>query len=124
MHSERTANMLCSSYWECEELGLDTCASSSRGWCNLGMSIGVGGGMGFLGIVVFGFGLNAYNSARRFDDKINAGCSVFLAIIWCLLWSSGVVIWGGEEGAITVGIIWGVGLLAAVAMVTCNTRRN
>lgn len=107
-----------SSYWECEELGLNSCSSSTRSWCNLGVSVGVGGGFGLLGIAAFGWGLCTCTDKRGYaSDRTDGALAVFLGLVWCLGWSSGVVIWGGVRGATIVGIMWGAGVLAGIA--TC-----
>ena len=78
----------------------------------------MGGVFGFFGIVAIGVGLLAC-----FHDKgssVGEGiCMVCLGALWCFGWSSGVVIWGGVDGAAIVGAIWGVSLLVAIAMSCC-----
>lgn len=80
--------------------------------------------MGLLGIVTFGCGLHVYNSKGRYHEPYLAEFLMFIAIAWCLGWSSGVVIWGGEKGATIVGIVWGAALLMVVAIVVRNIRRD
>lgn len=90
----------------------------------MGVSVGVGGGFGFLGIVAFGVGLSVYNDKSSYTDHVFGVFVMFLGVVWCLGWSAGVIIWGGVEGATIVGIIWGTGLLGAIAMSMYGTRRH
>ncbi|CAM9772153.1 unnamed protein product [Scytosiphon promiscuus] len=112
------------SYWECEEIGLATCGSVRGSWCNLGVSVGVGGVFGSLGILGVWAGLLA--SAKRDRCQLSSWVLVccIMGVAWCMLWSSGVVIWGGVDGATIVGILWGTGLLVAVASAYFQGRRK
>lgn len=40
---------------------------------------------------------------------------IIFGVLWCLSWAVGVVIWGGQDGATYVGIMWGVPLLMTAA---------
>ncbi|CAN0472675.1 unnamed protein product, partial [Ectocarpus sp. 8 AP-2014] len=110
------------SFWECEEeLGLSTCSSAGASWCDLGVSIGVGGGIGLLGVLAICSGIvlvGRMNSEGQSDTAAGL-MSIALGTVWCLSWSSGVVIWGGEVGATYVGIMWGVPIVLA-AVVTAS----
>lgn len=82
------------------------------------MSIGVGGGVGLLGVLMICFGIGLVgrkNSEGQWDTA--AGLKgIALGTVWCLSWSSGVVIWGGEVGATYVGIMWGVPIVLAAVV--------
>lgn len=110
---------LVCSYWECEELGLNRCTSSKQSWCNLGVSVGVGGGFGFIGAAFLCVCLCSLAPRLKvdYDTKIRLCLGGIWAIIWCCSWASGVVIWGGVDGAKYVGIMWGVPICAALIFV-------
>ncbi len=42
---------------------------------------------------------------------------VNLGLMWCVGWAVGVVIWGGEDGATYVGIMWGLPILVTLLYV-------
>ena len=88
----------------------------------MGVSVGVGGGFGFFGVIAFGLGLGGCMSGKKLRRGLDLnlssselGCCMFFGIAWCLGWSAGVVIWGGVDGAMIVGIVWGVSLLVSCA---------
>lgn len=93
------------SYWECEERGMNKCSRGGKSWCNLGVSVGVGGTFGFLGIVYAGFVTFAEYSSPLY--------TLPCTLLWCSLWAIGVVIWGGQDGAIYAGTWWALALLVA-----------
>ena len=114
------------SYWECEELGLNTCASYRReSWCNLGVSVGVGGGIGFLGVVMVCYCICAIASPCYSDNQC-ATIWLFVGgvcgLVWCCVWAVGVVIWGGADGAKYVGIMWGAPIFAALSFLAVRSR--
>lgn len=88
-------------YWECKERGLVRCASHSGGWCDLNLSIGLGGGAGVLFILI--------GVAWEFDtDDVDCkfGPLLICVIFGCLPWTAGVVIWGGVRGLPIVAAMW------------------
>lgn len=99
-----------------EELGLSTCSSAGASWCDLGVSVGVGGGIGLLGVLAIcgGVGMVGKMNSRGQSGTAGGLISITLGMVWCLSWASGVVIWGGEAGATYVGIMWGVPIVLAV----------
>lgn len=108
---------LVCSYWECEELGLNRCTSSKQSWCDLGVSVGVGGGFGLVGVAFLCLCICSFAPRVEVNDSAIVRGGGICAIIWCCSWASGVVIWGGVDGAIYVGIMWGVPISAALIFV-------
>ncbi|CAM9858132.1 unnamed protein product [Ectocarpus fasciculatus] len=107
------------SYWECEEIGLSSC-SSTKGWCNLGLSIGLAGVFGLAGAVAAGYSSASFGCFEPSTTGMGAVvCMGVGGILWCMVWAVGVVIWGGEDGAVYVGIMWGVGFLLAAYTTGC-----
>ncbi|CAM9281965.1 unnamed protein product, partial [Hapterophycus canaliculatus] len=104
------------SFWECEELGISTCKSAGASWCNLGVSVGVGGGIGFIGVLAICVRLIRI-SAKELAVSRTDVFVIMIDVLWCLAWFFAVVIWGGADGATYVGIMWGVPL--AVTAVGC-----
>lgn len=100
-----------------EELGLSTCSSAGASWCDLGVSVGVGGGIGLLGVLTIcgGVGLVCRINSQGESHTATGLIFITLGVVWCLSWASGVLIWGGEDGATYVGIMWGVPIVMAVA---------
>eukprot|EP00903_Cladosiphon_okamuranus_P019187 g17648.t2 len=113
-------DQMCS-FWECEELGLSTCSSARSSWCNLGVSVGVGGGIGFLGVLLICGVLcrkalmKPSTRADQWDDIV----PVLIGVLWCMVSAVGVVIWGGQDGAAYVGIMWGLPIVVA-SVVPCR----
>ncbi|CAN0276866.1 unnamed protein product, partial [Scytosiphon promiscuus] len=92
------------SFWECEELGLSTCNSAGHSWCDLGVSVGVGGGLGLIGVVMICGGiLGLSTKAHSIERNLSL---IAMGVLWCLSWSSAVVVWGGADGATYVGVMW------------------
>ncbi|CAB1099449.1 unnamed protein product [Ectocarpus sp. CCAP 1310/34] len=87
-------------------------------WCDLGVSIGVGGGKGLLGVLMicYGIGLVGRTNSRGQLNNAAGLMGIALGTVWCLSWSSGVVIWEGEVGATYVGIMWGVPIVLAAVV--------
>ena len=108
-----------------KELGLTTCSSAGKSWCNLGVSVGVGGGIGLFGVAMFCAGIYTIFVVEA-ETHVRVGlCFVALGMLWCLAWAVGVVIWGGEDGVTYVGIMWGVPILVSVAVIVgigCQRR--
>lgn len=88
------------SKWECSERGIDRCG----GVCDVRVAVGVGGTLGVIG------GVLLFNAVK--DG--GALCSLVL-ILWVLGAAASVVYWGGQDGAIYVGVMWG-GLIILRAM--------
>lgn len=103
--SEWNGELVCA-YWECEKMSMTKCARHD-GWCNLEVSVGVGGVVGFVGVLVICVSIC---TGRTF---LRSACGVLFGILWCAIWAIGVVIWGGVDGATYVGIMWGVPILLA-----------
>lgn len=93
--------------WECKELGLSHCASSGGNWCNIVVSVGVGGGFGLIGVICLCVAIQAISDGEC-DKLLIYGLLGIFGILWCSLWAAGVVIWGGADGALYVRILWGV----------------
>ena len=107
-----------------EELGLSTCSSAGSSWCNLGVSVGVGGGIGLFGVLLICSGLcglmSVAPSSRATPSlKSTAITCILVGVLWCLSWAAGVVIWGGQDGAMYVGIMWVLPILVTVAALYC-----
>ena len=101
------------SYWECRERRMDKCARPDSSWCDMGMSMGFGGFLGSLGAAV----LACVIGAREEFEGLQP---VFLPVVWMAAWSAGVVIWGGQDGAMYAGIWWG----AIIASGFCCRRHS
>ncbi|CAB1097860.1 unnamed protein product [Ectocarpus sp. CCAP 1310/34] len=109
---------LCS-YWECEEIGLSSC-NSTKGWCDLGLSIGLAGVFGLAGALAAGFSFASFGCFEQSTTGMRAVvCMGIGGILWCMVWSVGVVIWGGVDGVVYVGIMWGVSFLLAANTTGC-----
>lgn len=79
--SEWNGNSSCY-FWECESRFLDKCGSGDS-WCNLGVSIGVGGGFGLVGVIMMVYGVYMCTTST-FDRDIVAGvCGFLLGMFWC-----------------------------------------
>lgn len=78
----------------------------------MGVSVGVGGGLGFLGVVALCFGVFACKDGSFTTLSLT---SFFVGMVWCLLWAIPVVIWGGEDGARYVGVMWGLPIALTMA---------
>ena len=89
------------SYWECKERALEKCSHANKGWCNIGVSIGVGGFFGSLGAMLVGFHL--FSMALDDPEWI---VIVPVGFFWMAAWSAGVVVWGGQDGAVFAAIWW------------------
>lgn len=89
------------SYWECKERGLRKCSHVDKGWCNIGVSIGVGGFLGSLGAMLVGYTLFAMAY-----KNVNFIVIILGGFIWMAAWSAGVVVWGGQDGAVFAGVWW------------------
>lgn len=47
-------------------------------------------------------------------------CFVLLGFLWMAVWSIGVVIWGGQDGAMYVGIWWGALIVIDLLYACCT----
>ena len=103
------------SYWECENRVMRRCSQAGPGWCNIGISVGVGGFFGSLGALFSSWGLLCLVHRAKDSYFDSSGYDIFFGFAWMAAWSVGVIIWGGQDGATYVGIWWGtiivVGLL-------------
>lgn len=101
--------------WECESRIMGRCSRGGPGWCNIGVSIGVGGVFGSLGALLATCGLLRFVYRAKESYFESSGYDIFFGFGWMAAWSVGVLIWGGQDGAMFVGILWGgivvVGLL-------------
>lgn len=68
------------------------------------MFVSIGSGLGMLGILATCSGVRFSDS----DDQAYTCAIPTLGIIWSLVWAVPVVIWGGVDGAMYVGITRGV----------------
>lgn len=114
------------SYWECQEGGLTKCSHGGPSWCNLGVSVGVGGFFGFLGAAFVSSSFFALNMKKPLDDSSNM-VKIILGFLWMSGWSAGVVVWGGQDGAVYAAIWWGAVILGGFVRrwhrdCVCNCR--
>lgn len=108
------------SYWECQERGLTKCSLGGPSWCNIGVSVGVGGFFGSLGAAMLSWGLFGLNVDSQSSD-CEGRCKIIVGFLWMAAWSAGVVIWGGQDGAMYAGIWWGAIILYGLF---CRCRRD
>lgn len=103
------------------ELGLSTCNSAGKSWCDLGISVGVGGGLGFIGVIMICGGLIkiSVEQKERGCPTVQNVLVIVMGVLWCLSWSSAVVVWGGVDGATYVGIMWGLPIMLTVTVLYC-----
>lgn len=103
------------SYWECESRVMKRCSQAGPGWCNIGISVGVGGFFGSWGALLAAWGLLRLVHRAKQSYFDSAGYDIFFGFAWMAGWAVGVTIWGGQDGAMYAGIWWGaivaIGLL-------------
>lgn len=114
-----TANSVCS-HWECQMRGMDRCSSAGSGWCDIDYAVGIGGLFGSLGaifvaVALFRFLKNSPPICR------SSGLDYFLGFAWMGVWSIGVVIWGGEDGA-TYVTLWWMSIIAIGLLCGCYVK--
>lgn len=102
------------SYWECKERGLDKCSTTNKGWCNIGVSVGVGGFFGSLGAMLVALSIIFPVKKKDLDWIVLVPAGLF----WMSVWSAGVVVWGGQDGAMYAGIWWGA-IIALALLYRC-----
>lgn len=86
----------------------------------MGWSIGLAGVFGLAGALATGFSFASFGCFERSTTGMGAVvCMGVGGILWCMVWSVGVVIWGGLDGVVYVGIMWGVGFLLATNTTGC-----
>lgn len=112
---------VCSS-WDCQERHLAICSSGGGSWCNIRVSIGVGCFFGSFGALLIAFGFN-------YEQEYIADCSLWsycmTGFIWMVGWFGGVVVWGGHDGAVCAGIVWGAILaFGLLYRCLCNYRHR
>ena len=94
-------------YWECKERAMPVCSHANdphMSWCNIGIAVGLWGLLGSIGAFFVASGL-----MRLVEDSC---VNVFiLGSFLMVAFSVPVVIWGGEDGAMYVGIWWGAIIL-------------
>ena len=90
-------------YWECKERDLTKCSQTRRDWCNIGVSLGVGGLIGSLGAMGVAFCIYSLKKKGLRGWVLR----IALGVLWMAIWSTGVVVWGGQDGAMYVGVWWG-----------------
>lgn len=94
------------SYWECESRVMQRCSQAGPGWCNIGVSVGVGGFFGSLGALLAAWGLLRLVHRAKQSYFDSAGYDMFFGLAWMAAWAIGVIIWGGQDGAMYAGIWW------------------
>lgn len=110
------AETYCKS-WECQERGLIRCAAHEGGWCDLNVSIGVGGGFGVVCIIIGKIWALVSEEKYRY-----ARLSVWF-LFGCLPWTAGVVIWGGVRGLPIVAGMWMFALVfSCIHIYLCRER--
>lgn len=101
--------------WACEMRSMTKCSNASPGWCDLGFSIGIGGFIGSFGALLVALGLLRRMKKSESVSRCSPGLFVFVGFAWMAMWSIGVVIWGGVDGALCAALWWGafivIGLL-------------
>lgn len=90
------------SYWTCKEREMNKCST-----CDLTIAIAAFGLIGMIGVLICASAMCTGSVA-----------AVLGGTLWACLWSSGVVIWGGQDGAMYVGIAW-VGVLIIASLFKC-----
>ncbi|CAM9267198.1 unnamed protein product, partial [Laminaria digitata] len=106
---EKSGGGVCT-YWECNERGLTKCSHGGPSWCNLGVSVGVGGFFGSLGAAMASWGMFALYSTHPHTDCDNKA-KIIVGLLWMFGWSAGVVVWGGQDGVTYCGVWWGAVIL-------------
>lgn len=114
-----TSSSVCSS-WECQMRGMDKCSSAGSGWCNIGVAVGVGGLFGSLGAWFAAIGLYRFLSNKTPIYR-SSGLDYLVGFSWMSAWSIGVVIWGGEDGAIYV-TFWWMSMIAIGLLCGCYVK--
>ena len=108
-------------YWECERRGMTRCSHGGPGWCDIRVSIWVGGLFGSLGALLAAWAIfRLFHRARHPSHKGIYVCFVLLGFLWMAVWSIGVVIWGGQDGAMYVGIWWGALIVIDLLYACCT----
>lgn len=111
---------VCAS-WECATTELTKCARHTFCWCSYTASVLVGGMFGMIGVLLMMVGIVSLASEK---DKVRALThSLCPGLLWCCAWSVAVVVWGGEDGATAVGVLWGLPL-TVTAVLTVHDKRN
>ena len=105
---------VCSS-WSCQERHLVKCSRGGTSWCNIRVSIGVGCFFGSFGAMLIAFG---FNSEHKCIQDCSLWSSVTTGFIWMVGWFGGVVVWGGQDGAVCAGIAWGA-IIASGLLYRC-----
>ena len=113
------ATSVCS-HWECQMRGMDKCHSAGSGWCDIGYAVGVGGLFGSLGAVFAAVGLFRFLKNEPPLCR-SSGWDYLLGFAWMAVWSIGVVIWGGEDGAI-YAILWWMSVIAIGLLCGCYAK--
>lgn len=96
------------SCWECKERGMAKCSRANSSWCNIAMSVGVGGFVGSWGAMLVAFGV--YISDKRCRHRVDYFDLCYVLLIGFLSMagmSVAVLVWGGQDGAVYSGIWWG-----------------
>lgn len=83
------------------------CNGAPSSWCNIGVSLGVGGFFGSWGAIVIASSIYFANTP---DSDFVIGNAV-TGFFWMAGWSAGVVVWGGQDGALYAGLWWGAIIL-------------
>ena len=118
---ETSGSTVCDE-WECKARSLKKCSHAGAGWCDLRFSLGIGGLFGSLGAALAAMGLSRLRKRDPPISRACAGVDIFVGSVWMAAWSVGVIIWGGQNGAIIVAYWWG-GILAVGMLCGCFNRR-
>ena len=96
--------------WTCKERGLLICDEYGAGWCNFALAVGLAGGLGTIFIL---FGLVSVRVYETLNERLRLFC---FTVTLGLLWTPGVIIWGGEKALIWVVGMWGIAFFITLAV--------
>lgn len=114
-----TSTSVCS-HWECQMRGMDKCSSAGSGWCDIAYAVGIGGLFGSFGAAYAAVGLFRFLRGETAIYR-SSGLDYFMGFAWMAVWSIGVVIWGGEDGAIYV-TLWWMSIIAIGLLCGCYSK--
>lgn len=120
--TEASSNATVCLQWECKIRGMVKCSHAGTGWCDMGFSVGIACFFGSLGAALAALGLSRLRKRNPPVSRACAGMDLCLGSFWMVAWSVGVVMWGGEDGAMTAIIWWGSFLAIGLLCGCFNTR--